>query len=150
MMESFGKHLQTQQADPLGLNKEQVTTLNEKLAGGIIGSYENGIFDSTRRFHFYGERLKRISRRAIDTIIYHLQKSGFEPSEYEIIFGSADDDKQLLPQLEQYSQALETLTGIHVKEVLLHSLYLNRTVNVPINRTINSSERRDSIENRHL
>ncbi|MDW7677844.1 MAG: 3'-5' exonuclease, partial [Bacillota bacterium] len=38
------------------------------------------------------------------------------------------------PQLEQYRQALEKLTGIHVKEVLLYSLYLNRTVNVPVNQ----------------
>jgi ATP-dependent helicase/nuclease subunit A len=41
------------------------------------------------------------------------------------------------PQLEQYSQALEMLTGINVKEILLYSLYLNRTVSVPVNQDKN-------------
>ncbi|MDW7672175.1 MAG: PD-(D/E)XK nuclease family protein [Bacillota bacterium] len=122
IMESFGKHLQTQQPDPLLLNEEQVTTLNEKLAGGIIRNYENGIFDSTRRFHFYGERLKRISRRAIDTMIYHLKKSGFEPSEHEIIFGS-DDEKQLLPlQIEAPNGNVVLLEGrIDRLDICLHN-----------------------------
>jgi ATP-dependent helicase/nuclease subunit A len=38
------------------------------------------------------------------------------------------------PQLEHYSQALETLTGINVKETLLYSLFLNKTVRVSVNQ----------------
>ncbi len=49
-----------------------------------------GIFDSSPRYRYFTERLKRVLIKAILIIVEHLKRSGFQPIGYEIGFGEGE------------------------------------------------------------
>jgi len=71
---------------------ETVSEIVDKEAKEVSG----GIFDSSPRYRYFTERLKRVLIRTILIIIEHLKRSGFQPIGYEVGF----DNKAAYPPIE--------------------------------------------------
>ncbi|WP_052221306.1 helicase-exonuclease AddAB subunit AddB [Clostridium homopropionicum] len=69
-----------------------VSDIVDKEAKEVSG----GIFDSSPRYRYFTERLKRVLIRTILIIIEHLKRSGFQPIGYEVGF----DNKAVYPPIE--------------------------------------------------
>ncbi len=64
--------------------------LTDKVSEEILQSYNQGIFESSSRYRYMCQRLKRISRRAAWTLTAHLQKGSFSFLGHEMRFGNQD------------------------------------------------------------
>lgn len=95
MMDTFGRHLQQAGLDPRSLEEETITQLTETMADQLVDDFQHGIFNSSARFQYQGHRLKRVSRRAVDTMLHHLRQTGFQPFAYEIRFGGKEEGNTL-------------------------------------------------------
>ncbi|MEN1759104.1 helicase-exonuclease AddAB subunit AddB [Anoxynatronum sibiricum] len=95
MMDTFGRHLQKAGLDPRSLEENTVRQLTETMADQLVDDFQYGVFNSSARFQYQGHRLKRVSRRAVDTMLHHLRQTGFQPFAYEIRFGGVEGDGAL-------------------------------------------------------
>ncbi len=64
--------------------------LTDKVSEEIFLNYHQGIFESSSRYRYMRQRLKRISRRAAWTLTGHLQRGAFNFLGHEMRFGNQD------------------------------------------------------------
>lgn len=62
---------------------ERVSELVEEVVAAAPGS----VLNSSPRYKYIAERLKRVLTRAVWLIVEHMKRSGFEPLGYEVAFG---------------------------------------------------------------
>jgi ATP-dependent helicase/nuclease subunit B len=93
VMDQFGHELQRQVED-CEIDTEHLHTIADRVVGELVDQFKSGIFKSSARFNYQGERLKRISLRAMKTMLFHLRNSGFKPFAYEMKFGRSDQDDE--------------------------------------------------------
>ncbi len=86
-MEEFTNTLKEEQLDWRSLEKEKCHSLTDQVVDKVVLGHRNGIMESTNRYKYLTNRLKRISRKALWTLTEHIKKSGFTPLEYEVAFG---------------------------------------------------------------
>jgi len=86
-MEEFTLRLKEEQLDWRALEREKCHSMADDVIDMVVLNHRNGIMDSTHRYKYLTNRLKRISRRALWTLTEHIKKSGFNPVEYEVAFG---------------------------------------------------------------
>ncbi len=70
--------------------------ISDRIMDEMIPAYGNNVLESSHRYRFLSNRLKRIGRRVIWTLSQELQRGCFEPWAYEIRFGHGG----LLPAIE--------------------------------------------------
>ncbi|MFD3156290.1 helicase-exonuclease AddAB subunit AddB [Haloimpatiens sp. FM7330] len=73
------------------LTKEWCENTISYTVDNIIESTSGSILKSSSRYRYFTERLKRVLTRAVELIVAHMQKSGFEPLGYEMIFGEGGE-----------------------------------------------------------
>ena len=86
-IEEFTLQLKEEQIDWRTLEKEKCHTMADSVIDKVVIGHRNRIMDSSNRYKYLTQRLKRISRRALWTLTEHIKKSGFQPVEYEVSFG---------------------------------------------------------------
>ncbi|MBU3091450.1 helicase-exonuclease AddAB subunit AddB [Clostridium sp. CF011] len=69
--------------------EKNIASIVEKEAEEGISGY---ILNSTPRYKYFTERLKRVLKRTIMVIVEQMKNSGFEPFGYEVSFGFEDGD----------------------------------------------------------
>ena len=69
------------------LSSEQCQQLMGEVVDQMLPDYGEGVFMSTYRYRYLGQRLKRIGQRAVWTLARHLQAGEFNPLGYELRFG---------------------------------------------------------------
>lgn len=57
----------------------------------IVNETSGSILNSSARYRYLMERLKKVLLRAVWLIVNHMKKSGFEPLGYEMVFGEDGD-----------------------------------------------------------
>ncbi|MGK0468142.1 PD-(D/E)XK nuclease family protein, partial [Clostridium sp.] len=72
-----------------GWCEENLSTIVETEAAGNSSGY---ILNSSPRYKYFTERLKRVLKRTIYVIVEQMKNSGFEPFGYEVSFGVQDGD----------------------------------------------------------
>lgn len=65
-----------------------------------INETSGTIFNSSARYRYFSERLKRVLIKTVLIIVEHMSRSGFEPVGYEVIFGDKGDYPAIEVQLE--------------------------------------------------
>ncbi|MCB2290007.1 helicase-exonuclease AddAB subunit AddB [Clostridium sp. CS001] len=69
--------------------EENIASIVEKEAEGGTSGY---ILNSSPRYKYFTERLKRVLKRTILVIVEQMKNSGFEPFGYEVSFGFEEGD----------------------------------------------------------
>ena len=69
--------------------EEKIGSIVEKEAEEGLSGY---ILNSTPRYKYFTERLKRVLKKTIYVIVEQMKNSGFEPFGYEVSFGNKDGD----------------------------------------------------------
>ncbi|MCJ7688914.1 MAG: PD-(D/E)XK nuclease family protein, partial [Clostridiaceae bacterium] len=74
--------------------EENLSSIVETEAAGNSSGY---ILNSSPRYKYFTERLKRVLKRTIYVIVDQMKNSGFEPFGYEVSFGVKDGDYPPIP-----------------------------------------------------
>jgi ATP-dependent helicase/nuclease subunit B len=91
VMDEFGKHLKDGPASIEALSEDDhLNRIAGRIVDDTLDQFNSGIFNSNARFNYLGQRLKRISLRAMKVMLFHLQNSGFQPRAFEMSFGRAE------------------------------------------------------------
>ena len=70
------------------LQRSECDAIVEELMEQKLLLHNNGVLVSSFRYRYLGQRLKRLSRRAIWVLTEHIQKGNFEPLMHEVSFGT--------------------------------------------------------------
>lgn len=89
-LELFGRYLQAERLEWRELERQQCEQIVDTLIDGISETFENGILNSTHRYRYMVNRLKRISKRALWTLTNHLKSGNFNPMGHEIQFSNQE------------------------------------------------------------
>jgi len=87
------------------LQREQCDVLMDKVMDEMVPGHADGVFNSTHRYRYLVDRLKRIGRRSAWTLTQHIQAGEFQPMGYEMRFGRDGD----LPAVEIVMEGGEVL-----------------------------------------
>ncbi|HNX28637.1 MAG TPA: helicase-exonuclease AddAB subunit AddB [Syntrophomonadaceae bacterium] len=93
---TFARQLNKQNITWKNLEQEECFTLMDGLMDDLVREYKDGILNSSPRYKYLVQRLKRICRRAVWTLTLHLKRGEFMPAFYEVSFGA----RGLLPPIE--------------------------------------------------
>lgn len=86
-LELFTIKLKEENLNWRDITQEQCYQIIDNSLDELIPSYGNGVMQSTHRYRYLVQRLKRISRRAAWILTEHIKRSGFEPIGFEVGFG---------------------------------------------------------------
>jgi ATP-dependent helicase/nuclease subunit B len=84
---NFAVKMHQQQLSWEEMRQEQCHTLMEQVMDQLLPAHGEGVFMSTHRYRYLGQRLKRIGQRAVWTLARHLKSGEFQPLGYEMRFG---------------------------------------------------------------
>jgi len=93
---TFARHLKTHKLEWKDLTQKECFELINEIMDQLVIEYKDGILNSSPRYQYLVQRLKRICRRAVWTLAQHLQRGEFVPAFYEVSFG----ERGLLPPIE--------------------------------------------------
>jgi ATP-dependent helicase/nuclease subunit B len=85
---AFSEQLASSGTDWHCLGKTECEAITDRVMDQILEEHGHGIMDSSPRYRYLGQRLKRINRRAIWILTRQLQKGEFTPLGHELRFGS--------------------------------------------------------------
>ncbi len=83
----FAVEMRAKQLDWKALSADHCHDLMDEVMERLLPRHGEGVFMSTHRYRYLGQRLKRIGQRAAWTLIRHLQSGDFNPLGYEMRFG---------------------------------------------------------------
>ncbi|WP_432666128.1 helicase-exonuclease AddAB subunit AddB [Wukongibacter baidiensis] len=86
-MEKFSKKLSIENIRWSDIDKEKSDEIVEKIIDEIAPNFGYSILESSYRYKYLVNKLKRVSKRAAWTLTEHIKKGDFTPSLYEIEFG---------------------------------------------------------------
>ncbi len=95
VLEKFSRDLEEDKLEWRELEKEQIDMRIEKAVDETAPEMGEEILFSTSSHQYLLKRLKRISKRAVDTLTWHVKKGTFRPYDFEIGFGK----KEKLPPI---------------------------------------------------
>ncbi|SDK95154.1 helicase-exonuclease AddAB subunit AddB [Natronincola ferrireducens] len=82
------------------IHKEESDRLVEEIMEQLTQDFEHGVMLSTHRYKYLVNRLTRISKKALWTIIEHMKNGDFEVHGHEIAFGEGRTLPSIVIQLE--------------------------------------------------
>ncbi len=87
------------------LERGQCDSLMDQVMEAIVPLHADGVFNSTHRYRYLVNRLKRVGRRSAWILAQHIKAGNFEPLGYELRFGSGG----ALPAVQVLLASGETL-----------------------------------------
>lgn len=92
-MESFSKKLSIENLNWRDIDKEESDRIVEGIIDEIAPNFGYNILESSHRYKYLINKLKRVSKRAAWTLTEHIKKGEFTPSLYEFEFGEGSFSK---------------------------------------------------------
>ncbi len=89
-LQNLSRELSREKLSWREIDRSTCDKIIDKVSEEILSDYNQGIFESSSRYRYMCQRLKRISRRAAWTLTSHLQKGGFSFLGHEMRFGNGD------------------------------------------------------------
>lgn len=86
-MENFSKKLSFEKLNWKEIDKKKCDEIVEKIIDDIAPNFSYNILESSYRYKYLVNKLKRVSKRAAWTLTEHIKKGDFVPSLYELEFG---------------------------------------------------------------
>ena len=92
VLDKFSKQIEKEGIKWSDLNYEECKNRVENIVNVIMSEDKNFILNSSYRYRYISERLKRVLIRVVSVIAKQITLGCFEPSGYEISFGLNDSD----------------------------------------------------------
>lgn len=89
-MENFAKKLSIEDLEWRNIDKEKCEEIVENIVEELASNFGYNILESSYRYKYLINKLKRVSKRAAWTLTEHIKKGDFTPSLYEVEFGEGD------------------------------------------------------------
>ena len=83
----FTEELNKDKLDWTKMDRETTEELVERVIDGMVVDYGEGVFQSTHRYRYLVNRLKRVSKRAVWILTSHLKQGEFQFMGHELVFG---------------------------------------------------------------
>jgi ATP-dependent helicase/nuclease subunit B len=87
VIDRFSRRLAERDISWRTLEREQCAAEVSEIVDEILDEMSGSILNSSRRYRYLTEKLKRVLVRAVWLIAEHIKRSGFEPIGYEVAFG---------------------------------------------------------------
>ncbi len=92
-IDSFAKRSEEQKLNWKTMDPRQGEALVEAVIDELAPSFGNGVLTSSYRYQYLTQRLKRISKKTVKTLIEQVQQGEFEPYKHEFAFGGGMVEK---------------------------------------------------------
>lgn len=92
-IDHFAKRSEEEQLSWKTMDPKKGEALVEAIIDELAPSFGNGVLTSSYRYQYLTERLKRISKKTVKTLIEQVQQGEFEPFKHEFAFGDGMVDK---------------------------------------------------------
>ncbi|SKC49070.1 helicase-exonuclease AddAB subunit AddB [Maledivibacter halophilus] len=89
-MENFAKKLSMENLKWKDIDKEKCEEIVEKIVEELAPNFGYNILESSYRYRYLVNKLKRVSKRAAWTLTEHIKRGEFTPALYEVEFGEGD------------------------------------------------------------
>ncbi|AKL96785.1 ATP-dependent helicase/deoxyribonuclease subunit B [Clostridium aceticum] len=86
-MEKFAKLTKEKKINWLDMGQVESDAMMEEIMQQLAKDFEHGVMLSTHRYKYLINRLTRISKKALWTLVQHIKKGDFIPYDHEVIFG---------------------------------------------------------------
>ncbi|BEP28221.1 helicase-exonuclease AddAB subunit AddB [Helicovermis profundi] len=86
-IEKFGRQVFSNQDVFIDLKENEAYSMIEKIIDDMARDYGKKVFDSSYKYKYLINKIKRVGRRAAWTIIKHVKEGDFFPKSYELKFG---------------------------------------------------------------
>lgn len=94
---SFTKEIYKKNLNLKDINDQNIEDITNQAVNELIESYKMGVFKSNKKNEYLVKRLKRVTKRAIKTLVMHVNSSEFKILGSEISFGY---ENSKYPQIE--------------------------------------------------
>ncbi|MCJ7855872.1 helicase-exonuclease AddAB subunit AddB [Lachnospiraceae bacterium NSJ-143] len=88
VIEEFSRKLQERGIDWSNAESDEISALTDSAVESSISGFSSDVFFSSHTTKYLLTRLKRVSERAVCTLISHVKKGSFSPCAFELGFGS--------------------------------------------------------------
>lgn len=85
---SFSQQVTDQDLSWSDLKPDQCDQMVDTIMDSLASEYGDGVFNSSYRYRYMTERLKRMGRNTVRALVTHVQKGEFLPLAFEVRFGS--------------------------------------------------------------
>jgi len=96
-LESFDEWMQDHKRTWHSLEEDEVYTIVEDLVLALVEDYNHYVFQSSHRYEYLIQKLLRVGKRAIWTLVLQIQQGDFEPYAHEIQFALQGGMKTVPP-----------------------------------------------------
>ena len=92
VIDTFSHNLEQEGKSWNDVNIDYSRRAIDKIVDDMLSSKDNSIFNSSARYKFMGNRMKRIIARSVNIISEQIKRGSFEPLGYEVTFGKSIED----------------------------------------------------------
>ncbi len=92
VIDTFSHNLEQEGKSWKDVNLDYSRRAIDKIVDDMLNSKNNSIFNSSARYKFMGNRMKRIIARSVNIISEQIKRGSFEPLGYEVTFGKGRED----------------------------------------------------------
>ncbi len=89
-LQGLSRQLSSEKLSWMEIDRSTCDEITDRVSEELLAGYHQGIFESSSRYRYMCQRLKRISRRAAWTLTTQLQKGEFSFGGHELRFGSQE------------------------------------------------------------
>lgn len=97
---AFARLLQETGREWKEISQKECSALIDGVMDSLVEEYNNGILNSSHRYRYLVQRLKRICRRAAWTLTLHIKRGEFVPAFYESSFGLRGEMPPIIIELD--------------------------------------------------
>ncbi|MCC5912181.1 MAG: helicase-exonuclease AddAB subunit AddB [Clostridiaceae bacterium] len=105
-MDRFAQKTQEENISWVDMEREQCDGLVEDVLEQLAEEFESGVMLSTHRYKYLVTRLKRISKKALWTLIEHIKSGEFTPYGHEVPFGIDHEIPGIVIELENGEEVI--------------------------------------------
>lgn len=99
-MDRFANKSYEKDIDWMYMEKDQSDEIVEEVMAELTQDFEYGVLESTHRYKYLANRLTRISKKALWTLIEHIKSGDFVPYGHEIAFGEGQAIPSMVIELD--------------------------------------------------
>ncbi|MCT4632244.1 MAG: helicase-exonuclease AddAB subunit AddB [Firmicutes bacterium] len=96
-LEHFGKEMYRRDITWDKLDENTKEEMVDSILNRLILTYNGGILDSSSRYKYLSKKIKRVSKRAIDTLFNQINNSEFTPIGHEVAFDDSNSSANIGP-----------------------------------------------------
>lgn len=99
-MEEFARKTKENNINWLEMNQAQCEDMMEEVMEKLAEEFQHGVMLSTHRYKYLVNRLTRVSKKALWTLVEHIKNGEFAPYGHEVIFGEGYNIPAIAIELE--------------------------------------------------